>query len=97
MHRVEITLEQTHQVNHRIRALDGARNRIGLAHIDRDELRLAEAAERLEEQRLARIALGDSHPRAGRKQFLRDVATEKSSAADQRNQPVLHACVPCLS
>ena len=46
------------------------------------------AAQRLQEEGAARLALGDADPRAGLEQRLRDIAAEEAAAAEQGDQPV---------
>lgn len=90
MHPLEIPAEDADQIHHRIRPGDRTRNRFGLGEVSGDELRLAEPALRLQKEGLARIALRDSHARAPCEQGLRDIAAEKTPAANQRNQCVFH-------
>ncbi len=79
-------VETADEVDRRVAAPDRARDAGGIAHVSGDELRLAEPAERLQEQRPARFAFGDAHPRAAREQLLHDIAADEAAAAEDRDQ-----------
>jgi len=85
------------EIHHRVGAFECAREGLGLADVSRHELGLAEPAQGFEKKGLAGIALRNADTRAGREQFLRDIAAEKSATTNQRYQPVPHARLPCLS
>ena len=90
---LEITRQHADQIHHHVRAAHRMRDRLGLGDVGADELRLAEPAERLEEERLSRIALRDADARTRRQQRLRDIAADEPAAPDQRHQLVVH-CRP---
>ncbi len=90
MHLVEIALEDTDEIHDRIRPGNRARDGVGPGQVGGDELRLAKAALRAQVQCLARIALRDADAGTRLEQFLHDIAADKTAAAEQRHQLVLH-------
>ena len=67
-------------LDRRARSSPGARGRRGSK---RD---LADAAERLEEEGVARVALGDAQPRAGLEQRFADIAADEAAAAEDGDE-----------
>ena len=94
--RVEIAAEDADQVDDDVAAVQGAGDGVGLADIGRDELGLAQIAERLHLDRIGEVALGDAHARAACHQRLGDLAPEKAAAAEDGYQIVLHHARPML-
>ena len=68
------------------RALDRALDRRGAGEVGDDEADLAGLPERLEEEGLARLALGDAQPRAGLEQRFADIAADEAAAAEDGDE-----------
>ena len=71
-----------------------ARDAGGIGDVGRGELRLAEPAERLQEPRLARIALDHADARAAAQQRLRDITAEKAARRRTASPADPYPCVP---
>src|SRR3546814_12830822 len=95
MHRLHV-VEAADEIDDRGAALDGAQSAGRIAYVGGDELRLAEAAERLQEGRGSRFALRDADARAARQQPLHDITADEAAAAATGHQlslDILHD--PC--
>src|SRR3546814_3672242 len=78
--------ERAGEVDDGSAALHGAGHAAGVAHVAYHELRLAEAAERLQEGRGAGLTLCDADAGAACEQPLHDIAAEEAPAAQHRDQ-----------
>ena len=79
-------LNDPDQVDHRARAVDRALDRRRAGEVGADDADLADLPERLEEEGLARVALGDAQPRAGLEQRFADVAADEAAAAENGDE-----------
>src|SRR3546814_4424083 len=84
MHRLHV-VEAADEIDDRGAALDGAQSAGRIAYVGGDELRLAEAAERLQEGRGSRFALRAADARAARPQPLHDLTADEAAAAETGN------------
>ena len=78
------------QIHHLAGALDGARHRIIVAHIGLHQCDLTDAAHAGQETGQFRAPQGDPQQRPFARQFLDDMAPEKTGAAENRNDAFAH-------
>jgi hypothetical protein len=94
---LKIALEYAHQIDDRVRALDGALDRRWAGEVCSDSRHLADTAQRLEEPGFARIALRDAEPGTRLQQRLAHISANESAAAEDgnegRNARVCHALI----
>ncbi len=79
---LHLRAEQPAQVHHRAGAVHGVADRSRIGDVGTFEAELPDLAERLDEEGLARIALGNPHPDAALQQSFADVAADESAAAE---------------
>jgi hypothetical protein len=82
----QIAAERADQVHHGIRAGNALVDRLPVAGIAARELHLAEIGERLELERLFRMAGGDPHACSAFEQSLRHVIADEAAATHQHHQ-----------
>ena len=82
MDQLEVPLERADQVDHRVRALDCPGDGFRPLEVGGNRRNLPDAAQRLQEPGLARMALGDAQPGAGLEQRLAHIAADEAAAAE---------------
>ena len=78
--------EHGHEVDHGVGALDGARDRVGVAEVGLDELHLADIADDLEVEAEMRAAHGHAHAPAVVDELADHVLADEAGAAEHYGQ-----------